>query len=188
MASEPDPFLLPREHRTDTGFHASPDFVERTLRRVKADRKEIAAEAARVDEIMLDRHLLSHYTVPPTGSDFVTKTLAALRQQHMEQNGRSADGSATLPVRPLLDVSQTTNPIWFRRAGLLAAAAIVLLSLIFVVLPRRNTSVQDLPQTVFLSAESFTPSPWATALARHLDEEDFARMPDPLLILAGGGR
>lgn len=189
MAADPDPFLLPREHLAEGLPPPSADFVERTLRLVMQDRAEIAAEAARVDEVMIDRDVLSAFALPPIRPDFVASTWHAVLLDRRSQGLGGQPGTGpTSTLRPLLTGAHGQAPVWFRRAGILAAAAIVLLSLVLLLMPRQDRQPQQDATTIALSAESFTPVPWATALARHVDHEDFALMPDPLIMLAGGGR
>ncbi len=68
---------------------ASADFVENTLARVMADRREIAEDAGKVDKIQFDPELLAHLQAPETSTGFVERVLAAVMAQR--QHAQSKD-------------------------------------------------------------------------------------------------
>ncbi len=68
----------------------SSDFVARTWARIQADRRQIATEAARVDEAPLPPELLRAYAAPEPSSDFVARTFARLRESRASNDEDSA--------------------------------------------------------------------------------------------------
>ena len=181
----------------------SPGFAERTLRAVQADRMHQAAELAADADVDSSRSSTAA-SAAPAGSPAAASTpapapapaMAAMRSITPPTDPAAVPASThaavdrTTVLGPLLARRgpATVRPTWFRRAGWIAAAAIVVLTL-FVVSRLPNRSPTDLaPNAQIVSAESYTPAPWSTAMARSFARDDYTEVPDPLVILAAGHR
>jgi hypothetical protein len=129
----PPPAMLP----------ISPDFVDRTFARVLADRRQLAAEAARVDEIRFDPRDLAEWRVPVPSVLYPARLLAAWRAE----------------LRPLPQVARYRRPAAWAAVAAAAALALFLLA-------REWLAPAPRPDRAEPIAVEFTAAPWGAKLAR----------------------
>ncbi len=197
----------------ELGLAPMPDFVERTLARVRSERARTLREAARIDDAELPRDLLAAYQVPVPSADFVARTLATVRDARVQEpddaelerilaQHRAPLASADFVERTLAalreDRPQVSAPMRLvprretgrrRRLIAVAAAAAVLVTAWWFV-ARRGASIGADPASLVAASEDFSPSPTTNRFARQsaqpaVDELDFRPL-DGLTLLAAG--